>query len=547
MAFARRIFPDHLRGLYSLIAFTAFWWAAVDSFPLWKMAAGASFPAPLFIALGVGLVLLLEALLLLVSAFTGRRAFKALVSLLSVIGAGGFAFSVLYNAAMSPEMLRNAIETDMREAGELLSPALFGLIGFAVMPPLLAAWKAAIPNRGVKARASALGLAALCVLLGAGAVMTDFKDVSVFMREHKDARYFISPLNVMYSAASTTLRDQSAGAAKSRIPVDPSPALAAAAVNAKRPLIVAVVVGETARASSWGLSGYGRDTTPELRKEGVINFSDVTSCGSSTAVSLPCMMSRTGRADYDRDRILSEEPLPSLLSRAGASVAWIDNQSGCKGTCEGVPTVTPAKDLTAVGRARYCPAGECFDEALLPYVEKTEGAPGTVTTVFFHMMGSHGPTYSKRYPEGFAKWNPVCDSSNIQACRPEELKNAYDNSIAYTDRTVAAMIRALKAKTGADTALIYVSDHGESLGEKGLFLHGAPYAIAPDEQTKVPMVLWMSKSFEERLGIDAECVKAAAAKPVSHDSLWSTVIGLSQVETSAYEKKLDVIGACRRS
>lgn len=90
------------------------------------------------------------------------------------------------------------------------------------------------------------------------------------------------------------------------------------------------------------------------------------------------------------------------------------------------------------------------------------------------MMGSHGPTYSKRYPEGFAKWKPTCDSANVQSCKAEELKNGYDNSIAYTDHTVSEMIRALKEKKGADTALIYASDHGESLGEKGLFLHGAP-------------------------------------------------------------------------
>lgn len=540
-----RIFPEPLKPFFRLIAFTAIWWVAVDSYPLWKAAATAGFSPALFATLGLALVLLFEALLLLASSFTGARLFKAILVLLSAVGAGAFAFSLLFNAAMSPEMMRNALETDTREARELLTPALFGLVAAALLPPAIAAWKTLIPKRPMKPRLGSAGLALLCTALAAGSVLAGFQDISVFMREHKEVRYLIAPVNVLYSAASTMLHDQSADSVKERTPVDASPALSAAALSSPRPLILAVVVGETARAESWGLSGYERDTTPELRREGVLNFTDMASCGTATAVSLPCMMSRVGRRDYDRDRILSEEALPSLLKRAGASVAWIDNQSGCKGACEGVPTLAPAKDLSLEEKKRFCSGDECFDEALVPYVKREDGAKAPVTVLFLHMMGSHGPTYSKRYPEGFAKWKPTCDSANVQSCKAEELKNGYDNSIAYTDHTVSEMIRALREKKNADTALLYVSDHGESLGEKGLFLHGAPWMMAPAEQTRIPMVLWMSDAFKSRLSINAGCMEAAAAKPASHDNLWSTILGLTQTRSSAYDPELDLSRACR--
>ena len=103
----------------------------------------------------------------------------------------------------------------------------------------------------------------------------------------------------------------------------------------------------------------------------------------------------------------------------------------------------------------------------------------------------------------------------------------------------------LRQQDGYDTALIYVSDHGESLGEKGLFLHGMPHAIAPEEQTRVPMVMWFSPGFVSDAGLDLACLRREAAQPASHDNLFPSILGLLQVDTREYQPGLDLFSKCR--
>ena len=525
------------------------WWLCADSWPFWREAIGAAGSEA-----GTGTEVLPEAWLFLfclyagvialVQALLGGRALRWVLAVLSVIGAGGFAFSVMYNAVMSPDMLRNALATDAHEALDLMSPALFGWFLFAAVPPclFLAKFKAGAV-RGLRARLQS-ALAGLLFLIAGGAVLFAFsQDLSFYMRAHREARYLLSPANVVYSAIRTQAHDKSPDSVKERVPVDPSPALADD--GGERPLLIFVVTGETVRAENWGLSGYGRDTTPGLRAENVINYSDATACGTSTDISVPCMHSRVGRRDYDRERILTEEPAAALLQRAGAHVKWVENQSGCKGACAGVPTEKASARLTPALREEICADGLCLDEALLPYAKDPEDVKKRVNVIFMHMSGSHGPAYSKRYRKSFENWGPVCRDVNLSNCDPKELRNAYDNSILYTDRVLAELIRGLRLRTDADTALFYASDHGESLGENGFYLHGAPWAIAPEQQKKIPMVLWMSEGFKARQGISEDCARTRAEKPSSHDNVWSTVLGLAGVRSSAYVPDDDLLAACR--
>ncbi|MDP1534624.1 MAG: sulfatase-like hydrolase/transferase, partial [Rubrivivax sp.] len=97
-----------------------------------------------------------------------------------------------------------------------------------------------------------------------------------------------------------------------------------------------------------------------------------------------------------------------------------------------------------------------------------------------------------------------------------------------------------------DSALIYVSDHGESLGENNLFLHGIPYAIAPLVQTRVPMLMWTSAGFSKASGVDVDCLRQRAAQPVAHDHLFHTLLALLDVRTALYEPAWDVSAGCRR-
>lgn len=154
------------------------------------------------------------------------------------------------------------------------------------------------------------------------------------------------------------------------------------------------------------------------------------------------------------------------------NVLWIDNQSGCKGTCEGVPT-----------REAACPEGKCRnDDVLLSELDKEipKLPADRPTVLFLHMIGSHGPAYSERSPEAAKAFEPECRNADLGSCSREEVVNAYDNSIRETDRVLAGLIRRLEASSPRmDSALLYVSDHGESLGESGLYLHPKSRLMRP--------------------------------------------------------------------
>jgi lipid A ethanolaminephosphotransferase len=254
------------------------------------------------------------------------------------------------------------------------------------------------------------------------------------------------------------------------------------------------------------------------------------------------MFSRIGRRDYDETRIRGEESLLHVLNHAGFDVQWRDNQSGCKGICAGLPSLNLAKSNDVL----LCDGQECLDEILLQGLD-TEVASGQGNRVIvLHQMGSHGPAYHRRSPPAFQQFKPTCDTSELRKCTTQQVINSYDNSLLYTDHVLAQTIAFLKSQSERyDTAMIYVSDHGESLGENNLFLHGMPYAIAPKEQTHVPMVMWLSDAYASSRSIDLSCLRSRAGQHASHDDLFHTVLGMLDVQTTVYEPALDVLRTCR--
>jgi lipid A ethanolaminephosphotransferase len=311
-----------------------------------------------------------------------------------------------------------------------------------------------------------------------------------------------------------------------------------------RPKLFVLVVGETARAQNFSLNGYARQTNPELAALDIVNFPQVRACGTSTEVSLPCMFSPFGRRNYDEERILSHESLLHVLNRAGVQVLWRDNQSGCKGVCAGLPV----QQMTAALDPQACARGACFDEALLTGLDQVAGdAKGSLFLVL-HQLGSHGPAYDRRYPDAFRRFTPACAYDDLRRCSQPEIVNAYDNTILYTDHILARLVAWLRTQDKRfDTAMLYVSDHGESLGEAGLYLHGVPYAIAPDVQLRVPMVMWFSQAYARGAGLDLGCLRGRAGEPASHDNLFHTALAAMDVQTSVYDPALDLLRPCRRA
>ena len=483
---------------------------------------------------------------ILVVVLLNRWTAKPLLVLLIAATAMAAYYMRQYHVYLDPSMLRNVLKTDSREASELFSWSMLLPLAMYALPPLLLVWRVRLIRRPwLRATGFRLVTLLLAVIAMGASTLLVYKDFSSLMRREKEVRYLMTPGNYLYSLARALSAD-AAAASQPREVVGADAVLSAAGKTRAKPVLLVVVVGETARAANWGLSGYKRQTTPELAVQGVINFAEVTSCGTSTEVSVPCVFSPYGRHNYDEDRIRGSESLLNVLARAGYRVVWLDNQSGCKGVCDGLeswrPDVKTAPD--------FCTGDSCFDEALLAgaktvLADMPDGTPQN-TVLVMHQLGNHGPAYSKRYPDAYRKFTPACENPDLGRCTSEEIVNAYDNALLYTDHMLAQTIAFLKAQAPKyDSAMIYFSDHGESLGENGLFLHGIPYSIAPDTQTHVPMVMWFSPGFVADDGLSTDCLRQRAQQPASHDNLFHTVLSLLDVQTKVLDHSFDLTAACR--
>ncbi len=525
------------------VAAALFWTVAANGpfFAFALQGRAATDPSALGLAAALAVMLLAGHVFLLLIVLN-RWTVKPLLAVITFATAFATFAVQRYGVYLDPSMLRNALHTDLPEARELADPALLPHLLLYAGLPLLLLYRVRIVTRPLRrtliVRAAAIAVAGWAF---ATAAVLAFQPFASLMRNHKEVRYLITPVSWIWSLGVVAAHEAH-GRAAARRPLGEDAAPGPSWTAQPRPRLLVIVVGETARSANWQLSGYGRQTTPELAKLGVVNFADVRSCGTSTEVSLPCMFAPVGRRDYDEARIRGAESLLHVLARATVDVRWRDNQSGCKGVCDGLPF----DSVPAANPAGLCSGGHCFDEALLLDLEqRLQGASGNQVLVL-HMLGNHGPAYFRRYPPAFARFKPACERDDLSACSQEAIVNAYDNAILYTDHVLASLIGRLQTHAErVDTAMLFVSDHGESLGEHNLYLHGIPYAIAPKEQTRVPMVLWTSPGFAREAALDLGCLQRRAAQPASHDNLFRTVVGLLDVRTAVYERPLDLTADCR--
>ena len=536
---ARPLKPTWLAGAACL------WMATAANLPLWNALADLSVfahPAGWLFAAALALIMA-AALMAVVGLLAWRWTLKPVLVLLLMSAATGAYFMLSYHVVIDTTMVLNALQTDRREATALFSPRLMMVVGLLGVLPAAAVWRAPVAWGPWTARAwrNLLWVAAALAMLLAVA-LASFQPLSSTMRNHKQVRYLMNPLAALYAAgwlaAAPLRRDES------RLDPVGLDAQLAAVPGAKPPLLV-LVLGETGRSGNFGLNGYARDTTPQLARENAVSFRNAWSCGTSTAASVPCMFSHLGRDAFE-GRSHNYEGLMDVIQHAGLAVLWLDNQSGCKGVCDRVPQA----NTSSLSHLQLCPGGECLDGVLLDgldariaTLDPVRRARGVV--VVMHQMGSHGPAYGQRSPAAYKRFMPECASVNLQDCSRDALVNAYDNSIAYTDHVLATTIGWLKTQQPAnDTALLYVADHGESLGENNLYLHGLPYALAPDVQKHVPWITWLSPGYERRSAVSTACLQGQRDTHLSHDNYFHSVLGLLGIQTNVYRRALDAYAGC---
>lgn len=474
-------------------------------------------------------------------ALPGLR--KPLLMLLLLIGAGAQYFMWTYGIVIDRDMIENVMNTTPAESLALLTPQLiFSLLGCGVLPALFIAWVTITPQ---PLRWLTIGIYCLNLIVSLLVIllisMLFYKDYASVMRNNKDLIKNLVPSNVIVAGYSYNKHRMMKQMPFTPIGLDAKKQPARTA-NGKKNLVI-LFVGETSRAMNYSLGGYSQLTNPRLAQDKVIYYPAASSCGTSTAISVPCMFSDMTRGHYDAARAVNQDNLVDILQRAQVNVLWRDNDGGCQTVCARVKY----EDVTSLKLPGYCADGTCYDQALLHDLDAYIQQQQNDTLIVLHMIGSHGPTYYRRYPPAFRKFTPTCDTNEIQTCSQQQLVNSYDNTVLYSDNVLDQAITILKSHQDKfNTALVYLSDHGESLGEKGVYLHGMPYAIAPQEQTHVPVLMWLSAQYRQANHIDQDCLTHHADQPISQDNLFHTLLGLFNISTGLYQPALDLTRDCHQ-
>jgi len=519
------------RPILIFIIFTALFITLFDNFSFFEHTLQVyqldAMNIPFLISLGI---LLYALQVIIFSLVSFKYTTKPLLIFTLILSAGVHYFMQSYNIVIDKTMIENTLQTDMKESIDLLSLKLFSTLFFLGVVPSYLVYKTPLHYRSFKQELwSKIKTIFLHLLLIVIILFTFSKFYTSFFREHKALRLYANPATTIYNTIAYThdmLKDtnitmQAIGRDAKINKID-----------SKRKIII-MVVGEAARADHFSLNGYKRETNPLLAQENIINFPQMYSCGTTTAVSVPCMFSVYGRSDYNSKKGYNTYNVLDILSYAGVEVLWRDNNSDSKGVAVRLPY-----EYYKTSKNNTICEDECRDEGMLVGLNKVLEKQNKDIIIVLHQMGNHGPAYAKRYPKKFKHFTPVCNTNQLEKCSIEEINNAYDNALRYTDYFLTKVIHLLKNyEDKAHTAMIYIADHGESLGENGLYLHGLPYFMAPEHQKHVGALMWFGKDFP----INTTLLRQKAKDEYSQDNLFSTLLGLFHVETKVYEKELDIL------
>ncbi len=493
-------------------------------------------------AMGAVLFLLLA---LLFGALNGRYIFKPVAIALILTSASAAYYMREFGIVIDHDMVTNVFQTDRGEAADLITlKFVMWMLVLGVLPSLIV-WRTRLTPRPLAQELRFKAVSGAAIVAVAGVLVFPFlMNVTSVFREHNILKHEIVPFNFLSAVSKSTRIHMQAKATTVVRPFGRDAAKGQSWAARQEKSLTVLVVGETARGKSFSLNGYNRPTNTRLAEvPGIISMTNAMSCGTATAQSLPCMFSGVGRERSHTMIANEQEGLLDVLQRAGLVVWWRDNQSGCKGVCSRIPN----ENIMPPEPKKFYELAVSFDDKLVQNIDEWIDKIPRGGVLVLHMMGSHGPAYYKRYPREHARFTPDCQETQFSRCSREALVNAYDNTIAYTDHVLRLVVDKLAERDaqGWATSMIYVSDHGESVGENGIYLHGLPYAIAPDEQKRIPWIMWFSPKYQASFGVSGECLQRRRAEPISHDHYYHSVLGLLDIKTSTYDANLDFFGSCR--
>jgi lipid A ethanolaminephosphotransferase len=466
---------------------------------------------------------------------------KAILSVVIIAAAFAQYFMLKYSIVVDHSMVENVMESDFKEFSELLSiRMLFFVTSLGLVPTLfLCACNVVYPNTMLRFLKFFITIALTLVLM-LGLVFYNYKGLSSVFRNHREIRHKILPNNFIYGTYKIILPMMH----KNKEKFVPTEARKNAEWSEhKRRSIFVFVLGEAARAKNFSLNGYARETNPQLKLLDVINYSNTYSCGTSTAASVPCIFSSLGKSSFTKDKQAHSDNLLGLLKSSGIRPIWIENNSDCKGVCTSFDTIYTKNYLETKSITE-----EIYDETMLDIIkEQLAKNKDEDLFIILHQKGSHGPAYHLRTPESFKVFTPYCKTAELQKCSSDAVVNSYDNTILYTDYFLAELIRLLAEQKDANTAMLYASDHGESLGENGIYLHGMPYMIAPKEQKHIQMLAWISDNYADDFHLDRKCISLKKYDELHHDNIFHSILDVLKIKTKVLKHGLSIFNKCDKA
>jgi lipid A ethanolaminephosphotransferase len=466
----------------------------------------------------------LYAFIMFLLSVVSVRLMKVVAAILFITNAMALYFMLTYTVEIDRSMIANIFNTTPNESFAFISTGMVVYVVFLGLFP--AALLMLVPVRRPKWYWRAL-LPIISLLTLAGFL---FATSTTWLWYDKHAPRMGSKV-LPWSYVVNLGRHFNYLALSNRTQIDLPPASFTPATPERKQIVV-LVIGESARSDNFSLYGYERNTNPFTAELGIVALPQGISCATNTIAATACLLTHEGHAASART---TYEPLPNYLTRQGIETFYRTNNNGPPPIK--VDHYAQAADIKAeCGTA--CP--EARDDAILNWnlKELLQSSDSDRIFLTLHPWGSHGPSYWDNYPPEFAHFQPECKTVEVAKCTNEELTNAYDNTIRYMDYLLADVITQLKAIDNADVAMIYVSDHGQSLGENGVYLHGLPNAIAPEVQRHVPFLVWMSDSFKASHGLTNADIIPEETFP--HDFPFHSIMGAFGMTSEIYKPEYDI-------
>lgn len=501
---------------YNFYFFELVYFALLDAPYLWlKLALIGLFA---FALLGGALELL---------TFLGRGAWIRIIIILVFAISASFFYSInALHIGVTPDLISSIVEANPREINETLNLSfIFSVLiafGFPVFGLILIQIKKLLFLKAIFHNILAVFVyLAMILVLWFGFIG---KDLTFIFKQNPNLYYVFNPISPIRSSIQYLKQQSQKDLSYTQVALD------AKLVPSIRPKIIVFVLGESARGANFSLNGYGKETNPyTAREHSLISFKNFSSCGVITAISVPCMMTDYTQKSYERNLSKFRDNLLDITQRLGIDTFYIGNNGG---GCIGDICVRLPKE-----NVKFYNDGN-LDGVMLEDLNQILAKARGNTFIVLHQMGSHGQNYSARYPKEFRRFKPTCEGAEIQNCSLESLENSYDNSLLYTDYFLYASIQSLqKMQEHFDVALWYVSDHGESLGENGMYMHGGlPYFLSPKTQTQVPSIIWLGRGFEWAY----QRMKPKEYQELNQDYVFHTLLRLWGIKTEVYEARLDL-------